>query len=77
MLEMCPHAFAVNDYSIVIKEELDSIVEVLQVPTRIQYEPLHSLARGLCVSLHKNIANVATIDPVAQPEVTLLLHEQR
>ena len=50
MLEMCPRAFMVYDYSIIIEKELDSIVEVLQVSTSVEYEPLNSLARGFIES---------------------------
>ena len=50
MLEMCPRTFMVNDYSIIIEKELDSIVEVLQVSTSVEYEPLNSLARGFIKS---------------------------
>ena len=45
MREMCPHAFMINDHSITIKIKLDSVVEVFQVPTRVEYESLYSLAR--------------------------------
>jgi hypothetical protein len=45
MLEMCPRAFMVYDYSIIIEKELDSIVEVFQVSTSVEYEPLNSLVR--------------------------------
>ena len=50
MLEMCPRTFMVNDYSIIIEKELDSIVEVLQVSTSVEYEPLNSLATGFIES---------------------------
>lgn len=40
----------VYDYSIIIEKELDSIVEVLQVSTSVEYEPLNSLATGFIES---------------------------